>query len=221
MNHIKFSIACITIFAGISIATLYESVAIENVEDSSSIITNLLEGNARYVSGNATSSNLPEDRKALAAGQAPEVVVIRCADSRVAPEIVFDQKLGDLFVCGVAGNIPTPEIIGSIEYAVAVLGSKVIVVMGHSACGAVGAAMGDTSELPQPLRLLIGQVQLPSTKKHPNYTLPDAITCNAQHGIHVLMTGSEVIASAVAEGELKIVAGVQDLATGKFTLIEN
>ena len=92
MNHIKFSIACITIFAGISIATLYESVAVENVEDSSSIITNLLEGNARYVSGNATSSNLPEDRKALAAGQAPEVVVIRCADSRVAPEIVFDQK---------------------------------------------------------------------------------------------------------------------------------
>ena len=221
MNHIKFSIACITIFAGISIATLYESVAIENVEDSSSIITNLLEGNARYVSGNATSSNLPEDRKALAAGQSPDVVVIRCADSRVAPEIVFDQKLGDLFVCGVAGNIPTPEIIGSIEYAVAVLGSKVIVVMGHSSCGAVSAAMGDTSELPQPLRLLIGQVQLPSTKKHPNYTLPDAITCNAQHGIHVLMTGSEVIASAVAEGELKIVAGVQDLATGKFTLIEN
>ena len=221
MNHIKFAIACIAIFAGISIATQFGSAAVENAEDSSSIVQNLLEGNARYVSGNATSSNLPEDRKALAAGQSPEVVVIRCADSRVAPEIVFDQKLGDLFVCGVAGNIPTPEIIGSIEYAVAVLGSKVIVVMGHSSCGAVSAAMGDTSELPQPLRLLIGQVQLPSTKKNPSYTLPDAIACNAEHGIHILMTGSEVIADAVAAGELKIVAGVQDLATGKFTLIEN
>jgi carbonic anhydrase len=221
MNHIKFVVACIAIFAGMSIATYYESTAIENVEDSSTIVKNLLDGNSRYVSGNATSSNLPEDRKALAAGQSPKVVVIRCADSRVAPEIVFDQELGDLFVCGVAGNVPTPEIIGSIEYAVAVLGSKVIVVMGHSSCGAVIAAMGDTSELPQPLRLLIGQVQLPSSKKHPIYTLPDAIACNAQHGIHVLMTGSEVIANAVAAGELKIVAGVQDLATGKFTLIEN
>ena len=220
MNHIKFPIACIAIFTGISIATYYESTAIENAEDSSSIVKNLLDGNARYVSGNATASNLPEDRKALAAGQSPKVVVIRCADSRVAPEIVFDQELGDLFVCGVAGNVPTPEIIGSIEYAVAVLGSKVIVVMGHSACGAVDAAMGDTSELPQPLRLLIGQVQLPSVKQHPNYTLSDAIACNAQHGIHVLMTGSEVIANAVEAGDLEIVSGVQDLATGEFTIIK-
>ena len=220
MNHIKFAIACIAIFVGASIATQYEPLAAGNAKGSSLILRNLLDGNARYVSGNTTSRNLPEDRGLLAAGQSPAVVVIRCADSRVAPEIVFDQELGDLFVCGVAGNVPTPEIIGSIEYAVSVLGSEVIVVMGHTSCGAVSAAMGDTSELPQPLRLLIGQVQLPSTKKHPNYTLSDAIVCNAQHGIHVLLTGSEVIANAVAAGDLEIVSGVQDLATGQFTIIK-
>ena len=220
MNHIKFAIACIVIFVGASIAIQEVYAEAGNKKEVSLILSNLLEGNARYVSGNATSKNLPEDRKSLAAGQSPDVVVIRCADSRVAPEIVFDQELGNLFVCGVAGNVPTPEIIGSIEYAVAVLGSKVIVVMGHSACGAVDAAMGDTSELPQPLRLLIGQVQLPSVKQHPNYTLSDAIACNAQHGIHVLMTGSEVIANAVEAGDLEIVSGVQDLATGEFTIIK-
>ena len=142
MNHIKFAIACVAIFVGASIATQYESAVTGNAKDSSLILRNLLDGNARYVSGNTTSRNLPEDRGLLAAGQSPAVVVIRCADSRVAPEIVFDQELGDLFVCGVAGNVPTPEIIGSIEYAVAVLGSEVIVVMGHSSCGAVSAAMG-------------------------------------------------------------------------------
>ncbi|MFT4592818.1 MAG: carbonic anhydrase [Phycisphaerales bacterium] len=220
MNHLKFVIGCIVIFVGASIATQDEFSEVGDSKGISLIVNNLLEGNARYVSGNMTSRNLPEDRESLAAGQSPDVVVIRCADSRVAPEIVFDQQLGSLFVCGVAGNVPTPEIIGSIEYAVAVLGSRVIVVMGHSSCGAVSAAMGDTSELPQPLRLLIGQVQLPSVKQHPNYTLSDAIVCNAQHGIQALLTGSEVIANAVEAGELKIISGVQDLASGKFTIIK-
>jgi len=219
MKYVSFVIVGIAIFIGISVAGQYDSISAVQATPSL-ILSNLLDGNARYVSGETRSANLPEDRAALAAGQSPDVVVIRCADSRVAPEIVFDQELGDLFVCGVAGNVPTPEIIGSIEYAVAVLGSKLIVVMGHSSCGAVSAAMGDTSELPQPLRLLIGQVQLPSTQKHPDYTLSDAIVCNAQHGIHVLLTGSEVIANAVEAGDLEIVSGVQDLATGEFTLIK-
>ena len=101
----------------------------------------LIEGNARFQSGNSVASSSPTLRSELTAGQSPFAAVIRCADSRVAPEIVFDQPLGSLFVCGVAGNIPTIEIIESMEYAVGVLGVSLIVVMGHSNCGGVNGCI--------------------------------------------------------------------------------
>ena len=187
-------------------------------------ITALMAGNQRYVAGNSTASNTPQARDALAAGQAPFAAVIRCADSRVAPEIVFDQSLGKLFVCGVAGNIPTPELIASLEYTVAVLGSKLIVVMGHSSCGAVEAAIKhqkDTSMLPGSLPRLIDQIAIPcavGVEPGDSEGLSKAIACNANLGIQELMKRSKVIAQAVHGGDLKIIAGVQDLKTGRFTI---
>jgi carbonic anhydrase len=185
-----------------------------------------MEGNVRYAEGRMQSQNLPAARDGLAAGQAPFAAVIRCADSRVAPEIVFDQSLGDLFVCGVAGNIPTPEIVASLEYAVAVLGTKLIVVMGHASCGAVGAAMEhrhDSGALPGTLPALIDQIIARCTA-NADPTAPDAlekaIACNARQGIDELMQGSRIIAEAVEAGSLRVVAGVQDLQSGRFTLVD-
>jgi carbonic anhydrase len=187
-------------------------------------IAALVAGNKRYVNEKTELSNPAKARAALAAGQAPFAAILRCADSRVSPEIVFDQPLGELFVCAVAGNIPTMEIIASLEFGVAVLGAKTIVVMGHSSCGAVDTAIKlrkDTSSLPGSLPQLIEQIIIPCTvdsdPSDPN-ALPNAIKCNANHGIEILMKCSSVLADAVKKGDLKIIAGVQDLGTGRFTI---
>jgi len=169
----------------------------------------LLSGNERYVSDQTTSSNPPSNRSALAAGQSPIAAIIRCADSRVSPEIVFDQPLGKLFVCGVAGNIPTPEIVESIEYAISHLGTTLIVVMGHSNCGAVTAAL--TNEV---VDGLFAQVALAPTPD-----LDDCIAHNAEQGIATVLSRSYLIEEAVKEGYVQIVAGVQDIASGKFELV--
>ncbi len=191
-----------------------------------SAIDALLAGNARYVAGETVAHNPPAARSGLAAGQSPFAAIIRCADSRVAPEIVFDQALGELFVCAVAGNVPTPEIIASLEYGVAVLGTKVIVVMGHSSCGAVSAAIehrNDTSVLPGSLPMLIDQIVVPCAMQidpsDPN-ALDDAIACNAHQGIGELLKRSAVIKEAVTKGDLQVIAGVQDLKTGRFTIVK-
>jgi carbonic anhydrase len=184
----------------------------------------LLAGNERYVTDTAKSHNPPSARAGLSAGQAPFAAIIRCADSRVAPEIVFDQSLGELFVCAVAGNVPTPEIVASLEYGVAVLGTKLIVVMGHSSCGAVSAAIehrDDTSVLPGSLPMLIDQIVVPCAinvdPADPN-ALHDATVCNARQGADELLKRSSVIKDAVAKGDLKIISGVQNLNTGRFEI---
>ena len=188
-------------------------------------IAELLAGNQRYVTNNSRSENPPSARPELAAGQAPFASFIRCADSRVAPEIVFDQPLGALFVNAVAGNIVTSEIIASLEYSVAILGSRLIVIMGHSGCGAVQAAIqnrDDPGRLPGSLPGLIAQIIDPCTlDANPDAVdehIADAVVCNANKGVEQLMLGSPVLSEAVGEGKLKIIAGVQDIETGTFTI---
>jgi len=141
--------------------------------------------------------------------------VLSCADSRVPVELVFDQTIGHLFVTRVAGNLVTPEIIGSLEYGVAVLGVKVLLVLGHTSCGALKAAMkadavpGQISSLYPHLRRAVEQS---------GGNLDGAIKANAQIQAELLRTSSPVIRDAVKAGQLKVEAGVYDLATGKVTL---
>ena len=172
-------------------------------------LNELLAGNQRFVQGYATAMNSVEDRAQLAAGQAPIAAIIRCADSRVAPEIVFDQPLGKLFVCGVAGNIPTAEIVESIEYAMWSLGATLIIVMGHSQCGAVAAAMQN-----EVAEGVFAQVALAPTPD-----LDDCIAHNAEQGINTILNRSYMIEEAVKNGSVQIVAGVQDIASGEFELV--
>src|SRR5271169_406510 len=105
-----------------------------------SVWAELMEGNQRFVSGNTNKVNVVPLRQSLVSGQTPKVVVLACSDSRVSPEILFDKSLGDLFVVRTAGNVADAIGVGSIEYAVEHLGSSVLVVLGHQACGAVTAA---------------------------------------------------------------------------------
>jgi carbonic anhydrase len=176
----------------------------------------LLAGNERFVANNLTS--IEHDLKMLkdktVDKQEPFAAVLSCADSRVPVELIFDQTIGHVFVTRVAGNIATPEIIASLEYGVAVLGVKALLVLGHSSCGAVKAAIkadavpGQISVLYPPLR--------PAVEKSGG-DADKAIAANAQIQADILRTSSTVISKAVKEGKLKIGAGVYDLGTGKVS----
>ena len=178
----------------------------------------LMDGNARFVAGRLTSLN--EDLAILkqntVAKQEPFAAVLSCADSRVPVELVFDQSIGHVFVVRVAGNICTPEIIASLEYGAAVLGTTAIVVLGHSGCGAVKATIaakpvpGQISALYAPIRPAVERA---------GSDLDAVIKANAQIQADLLRTASPVIAQLVAGGKLKVAAGFYELASGQVSLL--
>ena len=177
----------------------------------------LTAGNARFVSGKTTAHkhDLTTLRRDLAGQQAPYAAVLTCADSRVPVEIVFDQTVGHLFVTRVAGNMVTPEIIASLEYGVAVLGTKLILVMGHSNCGAVKAAIankavpGQISSLYPHLRPAVDQA---------GSNVKAVTEANAKVQARLLREASTVVAEKVKSGEVKVVAGYYDIGTGTVTI---
>ena len=177
----------------------------------------LLEGNQRFAVNQLKSieHDLAILKERTADTQEPFAAVLACADSRVPVELIFDQTIGHIFVTRVAGNIATPEIIASLEYAVAVLGVKALVVLGHSNCGAVKAAIkadtapGQISTLYPPLRQAV---------EKSGGDLGKAITANAKIQAELLRTSSTVIRDAGNDGKLKVEAGVYDLKTGRITL---
>ncbi len=178
----------------------------------------LMAGNARFV-GNRLAS-FQEDLDILKAGtvesQAPFAAVLSCADSRVPVELIFDQSIGHVFVTRVAGNVATPEVMATLEYGAAVLGTRAIVVLGHRSCGAVKAAIagkavpGQISALYRPLRPAVEQAG----------SDVEAVTkANARIQADLLATSSPVIADMIKQGALKVVAAYYDLATGKVALL--
>jgi carbonic anhydrase len=178
----------------------------------------LMDGNARFAAGKLTS--FPEDLKLLkqrtAGKQEPFAAVLSCADSRVPVELAFDQTIGHVFVTRVAGNIVTPEIIGSLEYGVAVLGTRVLMVLGHGACGAVTATIA-AKEVPGQISVLYRHIRPAIEQAGSN--LDGAIRANARIHARLLQDTSPVVATAVKQGRLKVVAAYYDLATGVVTLL--
>ena len=180
----------------------------------------LVAGNDRFVNQKRTKRNQDQNRLTeVAQGQEPFAAILGCADSRVPAEIVFDQGLGDLFVCRVAGNIATPEEIGSLEFGTLVLGSKVLMVMGHERCGAVKAAIKG-GELPGQIGSLIKSIDIGTvTPKSDDLTsLEKAAKANIAHQVEVLKK-SPVLSDLIAKGKLKIVGSYYDLDTGKISLV--
>ena len=178
----------------------------------------LMDGNERYLAGRFTSFD--EDKQILrdrtVDKQQPFAGLLSCADSRVPIEIIFDQSIGELFVTRVAGNIATPEIIASLEYGAAVLGIKVIMVLGHAGCGAVKAAIG-AKEVPGQISALFPPLRQAVDQAGPD--LAAATKANAGIQAALLSKASTVLAPMVKEGKLKIVGAYYDLATGKVTQV--
>lgn len=188
------------------------------------VMKELMAGNARHVSGVQTCTDFLANRAALAKGQHPVAIVLACADSRVAPEYVFDQAPGRLFIIRVAGNFVDEEGLASMEYAVEHLGVPVVIVLGHSSCGALTAAVQVEQqhvELPGHLPALVQHLKEPvrtALALKPADPVAAAIRQNVIYSMHRLATERSLVASAVAEGKVRIVGGVYDLATGDVAL---
>jgi carbonic anhydrase len=178
----------------------------------------LTDGNKRFMAGRLTAhdQDLTILKQSTVEKQEPFAAVLSCADSRVPVELVFDQSIGHVFVTRVAGNIVTPEIIGSLEYGAAVLGTKLILVMGHSSCGAVKASI-DGKEVPGQISSLYPHIQ-PAIAQGGS-SLVSATKANAKIQASLLREASPVISGMVKEGKLKVVAGYYDLGSGGVEIL--
>jgi carbonic anhydrase len=196
----------------------------QNVLSPKEALERLMEGNDRYVEGKMNPHDYISERPALALGQNPFAGILGCADSRVGPEYAFDVGRGDVFVCRVAGNFADDYSVASFEYAVAVLGTPLIVVLGHSKCGAVDAAVKavkDGKEFPGHIPLLIDAIR-PAVKAAQDQAgdlLDNAIKQNVIQNVERLKTASPILSDAVQGGKLNVAGGIYSLDSGRVTLI--
>lgn len=182
----------------------------------------LKNGNTRYVKGRLRKDGQsPQDIQRLSKGQTPHTIVLSCSDSRVPPEIVFDQKLGEIFVVRNAGEIPDQSSIASMEYAVEHLGARLIVVMGHTACGAVKAALGtmEGGDAGSPaLNHLVKDIhpRIASFKGKPQSPgVQDESWSNARGIAKDILSRSQIIREKVASGQVSIKSALYHLDDGK------
>jgi carbonic anhydrase len=218
-------------------ARLQQEMAKATGEDVAPIATpaaalaELQTGNSRFVSGHRVRTLLalqdPDLRATLAKGQAPFAVIITCSDSRLADNLIFDQELGRLFTIREAGNSPDLQGLASVEYAAEHLGSKLVVVMGHTACGAI-KAVAEAHGKPLPGHLWAFQAAmaglLETTPEDPNELTADyykrLAEHNAQRQAQALLDRSEMLRELAAKGKLKIVAACYDLASGEVRFLD-
>jgi carbonic anhydrase len=185
----------------------------------------LMAGNARYAANVSQNRDYSAGRAERASAQYPFAAIVGCADSRVAPELVFDQGPGQLFVVRVAGNFVNGGGLASLEYGVQYLGVPLIIVLGHSNCGAISSAikvLQDGASLPGHLPDLIADLKpgvQAAIDRKPKDLLAEAIRSNVQYNVAQLRVDEPILADKVAHGEVKIVGGVYDIATGKVGLI--
>jgi carbonic anhydrase len=197
----------------------------QNVLSPDASLKRLLEGNSRYVKGVTRRQDFKPEREALAGGQNPYAAVLSCADSRIAPEYAFDSGRGDLFVCRVAGNFASDEMIASLEYAVAVLSTPLILVLGHDKCGAVDAtikSLKDDKPLPGRIPSLATAIA-PSVKavlSKGDDTLKNAIRQNVIDTIAKLKSATPILSVAVEQNKLKVVGGIYRLKNGRVEMVD-
>jgi carbonic anhydrase len=205
------------LMGGLDLAVPTAALA-QDVSTPDAALAELVAGNKRFASADLPS--LQHDVEILkqhtVEKQEPFAAVLSCADSRVPVELVFDQSIGHVFVTRLAGNVVTPEIIGSLEYGAAVLGTKVIMVMGHSNCGAVKATIQGKA-VPGQISSLFPHIQPAVNEAGPD--LAAATKANARIQATLLTQASTVISEMVKAGKVKVVAGYYDLASGLVSLV--
>jgi carbonic anhydrase len=185
-------------------------------------LARLKAGNERFVSGQVIHPNASAERRAeVAKGQKPFVIVVGCSDSRVGPEVVFDQGLGDLFVVRTAGNVVDDVALGSIEYAAEHFGVPVIFVLGHTRCGAVAAAVAG-GEAPGHVGSIVEKIKpaVEETKGKEGDAVDNAVRANVRNVVSQLRGAGPILSGLVKAGKLRVVGGCYDLDTGKVGMVE-
>ena len=192
---------------------------VQNPTTPAAAVAELVAGNKRFVSGKTTAEEYDRTilRDHLVLKQEPFAAVLSCADSRVPVEEIFDQTIGHIFVTRVAGNFVTPEIMASLEYGAAVLGTKAILVLGHANCGAVNATI-QAKDVPGQISVIYQHIQ-PAIKQS-GTDLVAATKANAKAQATLLSESSTVIAAMVKEEKIKVVAGYYDVGSGEVTLLD-
>jgi carbonic anhydrase len=200
--------------------------AMPNSVAPSEALQRLMDGNARYMRNQIDLKDFTAGRAARALAQYPIAAILGCADSRVAPELIFDRDPGELFVCRVAGNYMNVDILASLEYGVAVLGAPLVMVLGHTNCGAVKAVLQyekDRKPLPGHLQMMLDAVSpgvAEAIRQGPADQLDHAIEANVRHNAQRLRQAHPVIAKAVEEKRVEVVSAIYELATGQVRLLQ-
>jgi carbonic anhydrase len=219
----KFSLLMIVILAIAALAAPSLATTAAPGIPAAEALRLLKEGNARYVEGKAQHPHQDRSRRALTAaqGQHPLATVLTCSDSRAPAEIIFDQGIGDLFVIRVAGNVAATDEIGSIEYAVDHLATPVVVVLGHTQCGAVTAVVDDTKLPPNiatlvaPIRPAVDKAREANPQAAKDVLLKAAITDNVWQAIEDMLRLSPIIRDKVKAGQVQAVGALYDLDSGQ------
>lgn len=213
-------------FAAKSVSLPAPVPQLQTVTNPDEALQRLLEGNQRFISGSLVHPNqstLAQVRQDLANGQTPWATVLGCIDSRVPPEIVFDQGLGDLFVARTAGQVIDDVVLGSIEYTVEE-GARLIVVLGHQSCGAVKATIDTLTQnghaeghIDSLVRAIKPAVEVASTQS--GDLLDNAVRANVNLEVQQLMSSSDIISHAVQDGSIKLVGARYELGTGEVQVL--
>jgi carbonic anhydrase len=196
----------------------------QNVLTPDASLQRLLKGNARYVEGVSKRHDFAHEREALVGGQNPYAGILSCADSRIAPEYAFDSGRGDLFVCRVAGNFASDEVVASLEYAFAVLGTPLMLVLGHDSCGAVDAAitsLRDDKALPGHMPSLVSAIApaVKTASQQSGDALGNAIRQNVVDNVAKLKSATPILSAAVEQNKLKVVGGIYRLKDGRVDIV--
>jgi len=220
----RLSLFLIIIFIGISCSQRQQDKQSDNFSNKNGL-TRLIEGNERFVANHPIHPDQTlEKLRELEKGQHPFAVVISCSDSRVPPELIFDQGFGDLFIIRNAGNIIADYEIGSVEYAVEHLHTKLVIVLGHLNCGAIGAYLEHQHDsIPNHIQSIVDYIknepeELEIDKNNLNL-YDESIIANVLHGVHILQQSEPVLKEFIKKKELIIVGAVYDIHSGKVNII--
>jgi carbonic anhydrase len=196
----------------------------QNVISPDAALERLKKGNGRYVQGTTRRHDFAHEREVLSGGQNPFAAILSCADSRIAPELCFDTARGDLFVCRVAGNFASDEMVASLEYAVQVLKTPLIMVFGHEVCGAVDAtitSVKDGTTLPGHLPSLVAALKpaVDAVQGQSGDVLGNAIRRNVTLNVDKLKNADPILSAFTADNKIRVVGGIYELRSGKVQML--
>ena len=223
MTTFRYALPLLLVLSRFAVAAEVQTAASQSAMTPDQALTRLKEGNTRFVANQSKKRDWTAKVIATASGQYPFAAVLGCMDSRAPIEVVFDQGIGDVFGIRIAGNVVNEDELGSLEYAVKVVGVKLVVVLGHTACGAVKGAIDDAKlgNLTQLLAKIRPAVTAAKCSDSKDAACVDKVAAeNVRTSMREIKEKSTDLAAAIDGGQIKVVGAMYDIATGKITFLD-